>query len=135
MIDLSKIEKLIGMETRPKGFFMVFWNVRSMKHKVESLRYFAYTRHPEVMGISETWLKEKYPDTLVDFEGYIVHRQDRPVTAAGSSSQVSSFRVFILSWGRYNHRDYVDLPCIYPGGFLYGSGIMTPKYIVLKCSY
>ena len=60
-----------------KGLKIVFWNVRSVLNKIDSIRIKLQEERISILVITESWLKPDIPNTLIDIEGYIVHRLDR----------------------------------------------------------
>ena len=45
--------------------------------KVDDLKVLTVTESPDMICISETWLKSEYPDKFLDLNGYIIFRKDR----------------------------------------------------------
>ena len=60
-----------------KGFKIIFWNTRSILNKIEGARDKIRDFLPDVMVITESWLKENIPDSVVNIAGYSIHRYDR----------------------------------------------------------
>ena len=60
-----------------KGFKIIFWNTRSILNKKEGVRDKLRVFLPDVMVITESWLKENIPDSVVNVAGYRTHRYDR----------------------------------------------------------
>ena len=60
-----------------KGLRIVFWNIRSILNKIDSLRIKLHNETISILVITESWLKPDIPNTLIDIEGYTSHRLDR----------------------------------------------------------
>lgn len=60
-----------------KGFQIVHIYVRSLHHKVGTLENDFLNSRVGVLGITETWLNENTPSSLVNIEGYYLIRNDR----------------------------------------------------------
>ena len=60
-----------------KGFRIVFWNIRSISNKIDSLRIKLQDENISILVITESWLKPDIPDALIHVDGYTVHRLDR----------------------------------------------------------
>ena len=63
-----------------KDINIVFWNIRSLLNKIEDVREKLRDENISILIISESWLKSVIPNTLVDIDGYTLHRQDRDFT-------------------------------------------------------
>ena len=73
----EKRPRTIKVTFTTKGTRMVFWNVRSILNKMDSIRLKLQNEHISVLIITESWLKPDIPTTLINIEGYMVHRFDR----------------------------------------------------------
>lgn len=51
-------------------------NVRSLRHKCDELHSVALNNNSAVVTVSETWLNDGIPDSVVTFPGYTIHRRD-----------------------------------------------------------
>ena len=60
-----------------KGLKIVFWNIRSILNKIESVRTKLHDKNISILVITESWLKPDIPNTLIDIEGYATYRYDR----------------------------------------------------------
>ena len=63
-----------------KGINIVFSNIRSLLNKIEDVREKLHDENISILVISESWLKSAIPNTLMDINGYTLHRQDRDFT-------------------------------------------------------
>lgn len=60
-------------------------NLRSASNKVSQLKLFLETEKPDIMGITETWLKDKHTTSqfLAVKSGYAMYRSDRTRSGGG----------------------------------------------------
>ena len=56
-----------------KGFKIIFWNTRSILNKIEGVREKLREYLPDVMVMTESWLKENIPDLVINVAGYSIH--------------------------------------------------------------
>ena len=61
----------------PKGLRYIFWNVRSVFNKIDSIRDFVERYKPDILCINESWLRDDVPSHLVDIKDYALVRNDR----------------------------------------------------------
>ena len=55
----------------------VYFNARSIVNKIDELQLLLEAEHPDVIGISETWLKETILDNELNVNDYNIYRHDR----------------------------------------------------------
>ena len=60
-----------------KGLKVMFWNVRSLYNKFDSVKQEIELLAPEVININETWLHNQMPDHFVNITDYSLVRNDR----------------------------------------------------------
>ena len=63
------------------GFLHV--NARSLLPKIDQIKVLVHSSNPEVLVITESWLKKNIPDSDIGIAGYNVFRQDRSSKAGG----------------------------------------------------
>ena len=69
-------------------------NARSLKNKLPDLHHLLYSQSPDVVLVSETWLHEGFPDSLLDPEGqYNIVRWDRTNSRGGGVAIFTSRRL------------------------------------------
>ena len=51
---------------------MMFWNVRSLYNKIDTIKEEIGKLAPDILNISETWLHNQMPDHFVNISNYIV---------------------------------------------------------------
>ena len=51
-------------------------NVRSLAPKMDEISYFMLHNHVDLAFITETWLRESIPDSIIHIPGYTVFRRD-----------------------------------------------------------
>ena len=56
---------------------MVFWNVRSLYNKIDSIRVEIDKINPDIVNLNETWLHDKIDNGLISIKDYILIRSDR----------------------------------------------------------
>ncbi|XP_035691380.1 uncharacterized protein LOC118426221 [Branchiostoma floridae] len=56
---------------------MLLCNARSLLPKVDELTVVAEQTGSSVLGITESWLRPDIPDSVVDLNGFVLHRKDR----------------------------------------------------------
>ena len=60
-----------------KGLKMVFWNVRSMYNKFDSIKYEVLDFQPDIINLCETWLHNNISDNEINMNNYNMVRYDR----------------------------------------------------------
>ena len=58
----------------------MFWNVRSLYNKIDTIKEEINNLAPDVLNISETWLHNQTPDHFVHIPNYSIIRNDRSLT-------------------------------------------------------
>lgn len=66
-----------------KSLGLMHLNIRSLLPKLDELKAYMHTSNPDVLVISESWLKKSVTTTAVSIPGYNVFRQDRPSKGGG----------------------------------------------------
>ena len=66
-----------------KGLKIVFWNVRSLYNKIDSIRLEVENIKPDILNINETWLHDNIDDGFVSIKDYTLIRSDRETIEAG----------------------------------------------------
>ena len=88
MITMDKLSQ--------KGLSIVFWNVRSLVNKVDSVRESIRAAKPDLVCITETWLHAGTPDSLFSIPEYSFNRADRLVlTAEGRTKKGGGIGIYI----------------------------------------
>lgn len=66
----------------------VYFNARSIGNKIDELELLIETEHPDIIGISESWLNCDISEKELNFEGYSFFRADRedPVKTRGGGA-------------------------------------------------
>ena len=62
---------------KEKGFKIIFWNTRSVLKKIDSIRDKVHLYMPNIVAVTESWLKDNIPNSMLDIAGYNIYRQDR----------------------------------------------------------
>ena len=65
-------------------------NVRSLRNKMDELQAVVDVNNPDIVCITESWLKPDIPDSTVRLSKYILFRRDRPTHAGGVCTYVNS---------------------------------------------
>ena len=60
-----------------KGLKVLFWNIRSIYNKIDSVRYEIDKLQPDIININETWLNDNISDEEINISGYNLMRHDR----------------------------------------------------------
>lgn len=68
-----------------KGLQFVHINVRSLYHKVDSLKVDIFSKHVGVVGITETWLHNQIPDELIQVNDFHLIRNNRTRCRGGGT--------------------------------------------------
>ncbi len=71
-------------QDNPKGLKITHWNVQCLINKTDQLQKLVYEPRdqPDILGITETWLSDKYDDSFVNMPGYHNPRQRKDRTYA-----------------------------------------------------
>lgn len=77
-IDVDNLHKF-------KGLQIVQLNVRSLYHKIDTLKHDILKRNIGVLGITETWLKKAIPRSLINADGFYILRNDREKGRGGGT--------------------------------------------------
>ena len=67
---------LMTYSIKNKGLKVVFWNVRSLYNKIDSIRLEIYKTNPDIVNINETWLHNDIEDGFASIMEYILIRGD-----------------------------------------------------------
>ena len=65
-------------------------NIRSLRNKMDELQTVVDVNNPDIVCITESWLKPDIPDSTVRLPKYILFRRDRPTHAGGVCAYVNS---------------------------------------------
>ena len=65
------------------GLKIVFWNVRSLYNKIDTIRLEIENIKSYILNINETWLHDSIDDGFVSIKDYILIRSDRMTMEAG----------------------------------------------------
>lgn len=68
---------MTDVDHHPKGFHIAHYNVRSLIPKLDSIKLWLDSNPFKVITLNETWLTPDIPNSMLDFEDYYIHRQDR----------------------------------------------------------
>ena len=60
-----------------KGLKVLFWNIRSIYNKIDSVRHEINEQQPDIVNINETWLNDTISDNEINITGYNLMRLDR----------------------------------------------------------
>ena len=60
-----------------KGLKIVFWNVRSLYNKIDSIRLEIEKANPDILNVCETWLHSDIENDFVSIKDYTIIRSDR----------------------------------------------------------
>ena len=60
-----------------KGLKVVFWNVRSLHNKLDSIKHAVLDFQPDILNLCETWLHENISDTEINMNNFNIVRTDR----------------------------------------------------------
>jgi len=63
------------------GFLHIY--SRSLLSKIDQLKLWTHSSNPDILVVTESWLKKSVPDSVVDIIGYNVIRQDRSYKGGG----------------------------------------------------
>ena len=66
-----------------KGLKIVFWNVRSLYNKIDTIKLEVDNIKPGILNINETWLHDSIDDGFDSIKDYILIRSDRMTMEAG----------------------------------------------------
>ena len=62
---------------KQKGLKIVHLNIRSLFRKKDSIEHDLLDGSTDILGLSETWLKEEVPDSMIKMSNYQLVRYDR----------------------------------------------------------
>ena len=76
-------------------------NARSLKNKLSDLHHLLYSQSPDIIFVTETWLYDEFPDSLLDPEGYYyIERRDRTNSRGGGVAIFASLRLSFMLLSR-----------------------------------
>ena len=73
----------------------MYWNVRSLINKIDSIRQEIYNIQPDVLNICESWLHKNIDDSEVYINGYNLVRYDRGNNPDGSIKKGGGLCTFV----------------------------------------
>ena len=85
----------------------MFWNVRSLISKIDSIRQEIQQIQPDILNINESWLHVNIDDK--DIEGYNLVRQDRGVYPNGNIMKGGGLCTYVKHGIIFE--DLIDLHC------------------------
>jgi len=56
---------------------IIFWNARSIYNKLSELKYYVYTRKPHLVCIQETWARDDYMPSFINYRTFFKNRGAR----------------------------------------------------------
>lgn len=71
-------------------FVVAHVNIRSIIPSFSELSDIICSEEFDICAVTETWLSEDFPDSVVGIAGYQLHRKDRKTRGGGVSLYVSS---------------------------------------------
>ena len=92
-----------------KGLNVMFWNVRSLPNKLDTIRYETNNINPDIMNISESWLHSNIENNEISIQGYDLVRQDRGnyddgtiKRGGGLCTYISNMVLYLKIWLTYS---------------------------------
>jgi hypothetical protein len=73
----------LGADTRNKNINLVLINARSIVNKMQDLEVYVEMEHPDIILITETWLKEDISSNEFQLDNYELLRKDRSQNVGG----------------------------------------------------
>ena len=93
-----------------KGLKVLFWNVRSLYNKLDSIRYEVLNVRPHIININETWLTENINDSELTIHGYTLIRNDRNKNIDGTIRKGGGICTYVKEGLVCN--ELIELTCI-----------------------
>ena len=56
---------------------VITWNCRSIYNKLFEFKRYIYTRKPDVICLQETWIREPYTPSFINYQGFLKNRNGR----------------------------------------------------------
>ena len=81
--DQTSAKNLVLHFMKPNGIIFGFHNVRSISKIHTDVNITMQTYNIDIYCIAETWLHSSFPTSLLQFNGYKIHRLDRPTHGGG----------------------------------------------------
>ena len=78
-----------------KGLNVLFWNVRSIYNKLDSIRHEVNNMQPDILNMSETWLNENICSNEIALVGYTILRNDKNRNTDGTIKKGGGICTFI----------------------------------------
>ena len=78
-----------------KGLNIVFWNVRSLSNKFDSIRHEVSELQSNVIHICETWLHDKITDSEINISNFNLVRSDRGQNPDGTITRGGGICTYI----------------------------------------
>ena len=88
----------------------MFWNVRSLYNKLDSIRDVVMKEQPDILNISETWLNTNILDQEIVIQGYTLVRYDRPPNSNNTIKKGGGICTFIKECLIF--KDLTELSCL-----------------------
>ena len=79
------------------GVIIVFWNVRSLYNKIDTIRLEVDSIRPDIVNINETWLHNNIDDGFVSIKDYTLIRSDRFTMEAGTVKKGGGLCTYVKS--------------------------------------
>lgn len=114
-----------------KGLQIIQYNVRSLFHKIDIVRYDFLTPSMDILCFTETWLNESLPDEMISIDNFQLLRNDRSYGRGGGTCIfIKNHIQFENNLNYVNERD-VEIQGVHIGG----TGLQPQKQIVLVVVY
>ena len=88
----------------------MFWNVRSLCNKLDSIRDEITKEQPDIININETWLNSNILDQEIAIHGYTLVRYDRPPNSNNTINKGGGICTFIKEGLIF--KDLTELSCL-----------------------
>ena len=81
-----------------RGLHYVHGNIRSLFHKMSQIKQYLLDSNISCLGLSETWLTDNIPDSMLYIPGYQLIRLDRKwLNLRGQVKKGGGFAVILIT--------------------------------------
>ena len=91
-----------------KGLNIVYWNVRSLISKIDSIRLEIHDMHPDIISICETWLHNNIDDSEVNIDGYNMTCMDRKTNIDGTIKRGGGLCIYVKHGIAFENLDNIQ---------------------------
>ncbi|XP_075150730.1 uncharacterized protein LOC142224832 [Haematobia irritans] len=119
------------------GLKVCHLNAQSLRNKIDEFRFIFEDSGIDIVCISETWLSDSIPDSLVRLSGYVIYRNDRKRRGGGVAIYIRDNLVsrFCAQSARDDPIEMISIEIEAPGCKVFVACVYRPRNDVMIDSF